>query len=106
MTEHRLTALENRIDALQAEHQQHGDLLDAVAVNVREILTNMNVMAAGLAAHTTAEAVNHAARSKILTRIFVSASAVLALLAAIYSVITGTSLQSSLWPMLKTLFGL
>lgn len=106
MTEDRLTLLERRIDFLQEDHAKHETALDTIADNVQAILQQINLMAAGLAAHTTTEADHHATRSRLLTRIFVSFSAITALLTAIYAAVTGTSMQAALIPMLKSLFGL
>ena len=106
MTEDRMNLLERRIDALQADHEKHESTLDAIAQNVHAVLGQINIMAAGLAAHTTTEADHHSARSKLLARIFMSFGAITALLTAIYAAVTGTSMQAALIPMLKSLFGL
>lgn len=106
MTEDRLNLLERRIDFLQEDHAKHETALDTIATNVQAILQQINLMAAGLAAHTTTEADHHSARSRLLSRIFLSFGAITALLTAIYAAVTGTSMQAALIPMLKSLFGL
>ena len=106
MTDDRVLHLERCIASLQDEHRQHEERLRVVSDGVQVILSEVQKLAAGLATHTVDESEKHKARMTMMSRVLLALAGVLALLAAIYSVITGTSLSNSLLPMLKTLIGL
>lgn len=101
-----MTALERQILALRGEHDELSKRLEIVTIGVQAILTEVQKLASQLVSHTADESEKHKDRVKLLLRISMGVGAVITILSSIYAVLTGTSLSSSVQPMLKTLLGL
>lgn len=98
--------LAQRIERLEKDHDDHAVTLKAISDGIHGIVTEMRHIAAQVASHTVEEADHHAARMRKMGQILFAATSALVLLSAIYGIISGTSIQNSILPMLKTLLGL
>ena len=106
MDEEEVTLLAQRIDRLERDHDDHAKTLQAISDGIHGIVTEMRHIAAQVASHTVDEADHHAKRMKRMGQILFAATSALVLLSAMYGIISGTSIQNSILPMLKTLLGL
>ena len=106
MDEDELMALSQRIDRLERDHDDLAKTLQAISEGIHGIVTEMRRIASQVASHTVEEADHHAARMKRMGQILFAATSTLVLLSAMYGIISGTSIQNSILPMLKTLLGL
>lgn len=106
MDEEEIALLAQRIDRLEKDHDEHTMTLKTISEGIHGIVAEMRRIAAQVASHTVDEADHHAKRMKRMGQILFAATSALVLLSAMYGIISGTSIQNSILPMLKTLLGL